>query len=146
MRSMRKTRPSSLRLESPAWWRWVRRKVGELLWGQAQQLLLACGTLDACTLPTWLQHTYPSAYVTGHRSNPGPPWAGPVAPLAGFGHSERYRSELLISSAAHQASISGKVHADASYAKMQLPFWVLFLIWGTFWLLIGAGRICECDN
>ena len=71
MRSMRKTRPSSLRLESPAWWRWVRRKVGELLQGWAQQLLLACAT-PGCLHSSErdLQCTHPSTYVTGHRS----PW------------------------------------------------------------------------
>lgn len=146
MRSMRKTRPSSLRLESPAWWRWVRRKVGELLQGWAQQLLLASATLDACTLQNVTFNTYPSPYVTGHRSQPGASSGLPGAPLASFGHSACYKSELLIFNAINQASISGRVEADACYAKMKPTFWFLFLIRDTSWLLIGAGRIWKRDK
>lgn len=147
MRSMRKTRPSSLRLESPAWWRWVRRKVGELLQGWAQQLLLACAT-PGCLHSSEhdLQHTHPSTYVTGHKSHPGSQWARSVLPSANFGHSAHYRSEILIFSAVHQASVSGKVGADACFAKMKPTFWSLFLIWFTSWLLIEAGRICASDK
>lgn len=142
MRSMRKTRPSSLRLESPAWWRWVRRKVGELLQGWAQQLLAGlCHPWMPALFRRDSQHTHPSTYVTGHRSHPrGPQRSQPVAPSANSGHSARCRAEKRMFRAVNQAFISGKDGANVCQAKTKPTFWSLFLSWGTSWQLSEAGR------
>lgn len=86
--------------------------------GWAQQLLLAC-TTPGCLHSSEcdLQYTYPSTYVTGHRS-----YRDTVGPACSSMSQFWLFCTLQawdINFQCSQSSISGKVIADACYVKMK---------------------------
>lgn len=135
MRNMRKTRPSSLRLESPAWWRWVRRKVGELLQDWPGQFLLACAT-PGCLHSSEHDLTMHTGLRLCNRAGLSP---GATVGLA-FSHSSQlsslYNSQTswVIFSKVRFVCLRTLVQMLCNF-KMEPMFWLTFTIHGTIWLL-----------